>query len=153
PADGARRRSAAGYGPRSGRDGSDRRLRGAGGPAGHDAGAARRWPIDPQGDTARAGLNLFRGRRAEERAGVPVAAPEGRCESGDGQGRAQVGAMSAQALAAPFPSLAIDEAARLSRTQARDDDREAIEASQRGDRAAFDRLVERYQRDVYRLCY
>ena len=35
----------------------------------------------------------------------------------------------------------------------REDDREAIEASQRGDREAFDRLVQRYQRDVYRLCY
>jgi len=28
-----------------------------------------------------------------------------------------------------------------------------IEACQRGDPEAFDRLVERYQRDVYRLCY
>jgi len=61
--------------------------------------------------------------------------------------------MSAQALAAPFPLLAIDDAARASGTEARDDDREAIEACQRGDREAFDRLVERYQRDVYRLCY
>jgi RNA polymerase sigma-70 factor, ECF subfamily len=61
--------------------------------------------------------------------------------------------MSAQALAAPFPLLAIDDAARGSGTEARDDDREAIEACQRGDREAFDRLVERYQRDVYRLCY
>jgi len=32
-------------------------------------------------------------------------------------------------------------------------DREAVEACQRGEREAFDRLVERYQRDVYRLCY
>lgn len=32
-------------------------------------------------------------------------------------------------------------------------DREAILASQRGEREAFDGLVERYQRDVYRLCY
>jgi RNA polymerase sigma-70 factor (ECF subfamily) len=61
--------------------------------------------------------------------------------------------MTAQALAASFPFLAIDDAARLSRTQAREDDREAIEACQRGDREAFDRLVERYQRNVYRLCY
>ena len=61
--------------------------------------------------------------------------------------------MSAQVLAAPFPLLAIDDAARASGTEARDDDREAIEACQRGDREAFDRLVERYQRDVYRLCY
>ena len=33
------------------------------------------------------------------------------------------------------------------------DDREAVEACQRGERAAFDFLVERYQRDIYRLCY
>jgi RNA polymerase sigma-70 factor (ECF subfamily) len=35
----------------------------------------------------------------------------------------------------------------------REDDREAVVACQRGEREAFDRLVERYQRDVYRLCY
>lgn len=35
----------------------------------------------------------------------------------------------------------------------RADEREAIRACQRGEREAFDRLVERYQRDVYRLCY
>lgn len=35
----------------------------------------------------------------------------------------------------------------------REDEREAILACQRGEREAFDRLVERYQRDVYRLCY
>jgi RNA polymerase sigma-70 factor (ECF subfamily) len=33
------------------------------------------------------------------------------------------------------------------------DERAAIEACQRGDREAFDGLVERYQRDIYRLCY
>ena len=33
----------------------------------------------------------------------------------------------------------------------REEDREAIQACQRGEREAFDRLVERYQRDVYRL--
>jgi RNA polymerase sigma-70 factor (ECF subfamily) len=38
-------------------------------------------------------------------------------------------------------------------TRLREDDREAVEACRRGDRDAFDRLVERYQRDVYRLCY
>jgi RNA polymerase sigma-70 factor (ECF subfamily) len=32
-------------------------------------------------------------------------------------------------------------------------DREAVEACQRGEREAFDQLMERYQRDVYRLCY
>ena len=35
----------------------------------------------------------------------------------------------------------------------REDDHQAIEACRRGEREAFDRLVERYQRDVYRLCY
>jgi RNA polymerase sigma-70 factor (ECF subfamily) len=35
----------------------------------------------------------------------------------------------------------------------REAEREAIEASRRGEREAFDRLVLRYQRDVYRLCY
>jgi RNA polymerase sigma-70 factor, ECF subfamily len=33
------------------------------------------------------------------------------------------------------------------------DDREAVEACQRGEREAFDGLVQRYQRDIYRLCY
>ena len=35
----------------------------------------------------------------------------------------------------------------------REEDREAVLACQRGEREAFDRLVERYQREVYRLCY
>jgi RNA polymerase sigma-70 factor (ECF subfamily) len=35
----------------------------------------------------------------------------------------------------------------------REDDRAAVEACRSGDTQAFDRLVERYQRDVYRLCY
>src|SRR5687768_12138578 len=35
----------------------------------------------------------------------------------------------------------------------REDDRQAVEACRNGDTQAFDRLVERYQRDVYRLCY
>jgi len=35
----------------------------------------------------------------------------------------------------------------------REAEREAIEACRRGEREAFDRLVMRYQRDVYRLCY
>jgi len=34
-----------------------------------------------------------------------------------------------------------------------DDDRAAVLACQGGDREAFDRLVERYQHDVYRLCF
>jgi RNA polymerase sigma-70 factor (ECF subfamily) len=39
------------------------------------------------------------------------------------------------------------------RTGLRVDDREAVEACQRGEREAFDALVQRYQRDIYRLCY
>jgi RNA polymerase sigma-70 factor (ECF subfamily) len=39
------------------------------------------------------------------------------------------------------------------RTGTREDDRAAILAAQRGEREAFDLLVERHQRDVYRLCY
>jgi RNA polymerase sigma-70 factor (ECF subfamily) len=35
----------------------------------------------------------------------------------------------------------------------REAEAKAIEACRRGEREAFDRLVERYQRDVYRLCY
>jgi RNA polymerase sigma-70 factor (ECF subfamily) len=35
----------------------------------------------------------------------------------------------------------------------RDDVQDAVEACQRGEREAFDRLVVRYQREVYRLCY
>jgi RNA polymerase sigma-70 factor, ECF subfamily len=61
--------------------------------------------------------------------------------------------MSADAVAAPFAFLATDDDTRVSRSRPRAEDREAIEACQRGDRDAFDRLVERYQRDVYRLCY
>ena len=61
--------------------------------------------------------------------------------------------MTAHALPVPFVLLASDDAARLIRSRTREDDREAIEACRRGDREAFDRLVERYQRDVYRLCY
>ena len=54
---------------------------------------------------------------------------------------------------ATFPLLAIHDAAPTSRSRSREEDREAIEACQRGDRQAFDGLVGRYQRDVYRLCY
>jgi RNA polymerase sigma-70 factor (ECF subfamily) len=56
-------------------------------------------------------------------------------------------------IAAPFLILANDEPARVSRFRPREEDRAAIEACQRGEREAFDALVERYQRDVYRLCY
>ena len=57
------------------------------------------------------------------------------------------------AVAAPFLILANDERARVTRPGPREEDRAAIEATQKGDREAFDSLVERYQRDVYRLCY
>src|SRR5262245_34221843 len=55
------------------------------------------------------------------------------------------------AIALPQGALAAVSAAGAPR--ARELEREAIEACQRGEREAFDRLVERYQRDVYRLCY
>src|SRR5687768_17953340 len=59
--------------------------------------------------------------------------------------------MSAQILAAPAGFAGLREAVRVS--SEREDDREAILACQRGDRAAFDRLVERHQREIYRLCF
>lgn len=57
--------------------------------------------------------------------------------------------------AADFPQhRAMQGAAPAARTRGlRDDDRASIEACRRGEREAFDRLVERYQRDVYRICY
>ncbi len=53
--------------------------------------------------------------------------------------------VSSPALACP---AAVAHAA-----DARAAEREVVRACQRGDREAFDRLVGRYQRDVYRLCY
>ena len=50
-------------------------------------------------------------------------------------------------------ALAVADPAGAARTAVREDDRQAIAACQQGEREAFDRLVERYQRDVYRLCY
>ncbi len=52
-----------------------------------------------------------------------------------------------------IPGLASASAAVTPGPGVREDDRQAIAACQRGEREAFDRLVERYQRDVYRLCY
>ena len=60
--------------------------------------------------------------------------------------------MSAHILAAPMGLATVPDGARVG-TAARDDEREAILATQRGEREAFDRLVERHQRDIYRLCY
>jgi len=59
--------------------------------------------------------------------------------------------MMGNALSVPFPVAGA--LAPAVRSALRMDDREAVEASQKGDREAFDTLVERYQRDIYRLCY
>ena len=57
-------------------------------------------------------------------------------------------------LALPFPALSSrDEAVPPVLSPAREAERAEIAAARAGDREAFDRLVERYQRDVYRLCY
>ncbi len=60
--------------------------------------------------------------------------------------------MSSPAVAWPL-GLAVAPASAGGEVLAHDEEREAIEASRRGEREAFDRLVLRYQRDVYRLCY
>ncbi|MFN8092972.1 MAG: sigma-70 family RNA polymerase sigma factor [Vicinamibacteria bacterium] len=55
---------------------------------------------------------------------------------------------------APGKDAAAPEDARLAaRVAERAAERETVAACQRGDREAFDRLVQRYQREVYRLCY
>ena len=62
--------------------------------------------------------------------------------------------MTADALAIPLGLAAAEGAPRDQVGRGlREDDRLAIEACRQGEREAFDRLVERYQRDVYRLCY
>ncbi len=60
--------------------------------------------------------------------------------------------MSSPALALPL-GLAAAAAPPDRGAPPREAEREAIEACRRGEREAFDRLVVRYQRDVYRLCY
>jgi RNA polymerase sigma-70 factor, ECF subfamily len=60
--------------------------------------------------------------------------------------------VTASSLAVPLLMPSAGDVA-TSASRLRDDDRQAVQACQRGERAAFDRLVERYQRDVYRLCY
>lgn len=55
------------------------------------------------------------------------------------------------ALSPSFPIVAAF--ARQGAPGLRVDEREAVEACQRGEREAFDGLVERYQRDIYRLCF
>jgi RNA polymerase sigma-70 factor (ECF subfamily) len=59
--------------------------------------------------------------------------------------------VTVEAAVSPLALSTADVGSSLPRL--RQDDREAVEACQRGEREAFDRLVERYQRDVYRLCY
>lgn len=62
--------------------------------------------------------------------------------------------MTAEALALPIGLAAAGGVSRPDPVRGlREDDRQAVEACQQGEREAFDRLVERYQRDVYRLCY
>ena len=55
----------------------------------------------------------------------------------------------------PLPPFGLSVAAASSKGELhpREAERQAIEACRRGEREAFDRLVVRYQRDVYRLCY
>ena len=68
------------------------------------------------------------------------------------RGPARAAAVTSPALALPL-GLAASAAPGGSAASPREAEREAIEACRRGEREAFDRLVERYQRDVYRLCY
>jgi RNA polymerase sigma-70 factor, ECF subfamily len=60
--------------------------------------------------------------------------------------------VSSPALALPV-GLAAVEAPPGGEALSREAERDAIKACRRGEREAFDRLVLRYQRDVYRLCY
>jgi RNA polymerase sigma-70 factor (ECF subfamily) len=60
--------------------------------------------------------------------------------------------VTSPALALPI-GLAAVAAPPGGEALAREAEREAVEACRRGEREAFDRLVLRYQRDVYRLCY
>jgi RNA polymerase sigma-70 factor (ECF subfamily) len=61
--------------------------------------------------------------------------------------------MTRQPAPLPFVFVAAGNAPAARRAALREDDREAVAACQRGEREPFDRLVSRYQRDVYRLCY
>jgi len=60
--------------------------------------------------------------------------------------------VTSPAVALPL-GLAAASASPEGAASPREAEREAVEACRRGEREAFDRLVERYQRDVYRLCY
>jgi len=61
--------------------------------------------------------------------------------------------MTSDTAVFPMPLIVSGGTARVGAAGLREDDREAIQACQHGEREAFDRLVERYQRDVYRLCF
>ncbi len=61
--------------------------------------------------------------------------------------------MTAETLVSPFALAVAGEKLPALGSRLHVEDREAVEACQGGEREAFDRLVERYQRDVYRLCY
>jgi RNA polymerase sigma-70 factor, ECF subfamily len=69
------------------------------------------------------------------------------------EGRPEGLMMTGQALAPPLLLAATGDIVSAPPSRLRNDDREAVQACQRGEREAFDQLVERYQRDVYRLCY
>jgi len=60
--------------------------------------------------------------------------------------------VTGQAIALPI-GLAAKAAVPDAAPPSREAEREAVAACQRGEREAFDRLVVRYQRDVYRLCF
>lgn len=60
--------------------------------------------------------------------------------------------MTSVALALPI-GLASSAVPRQGAALERDAERDAIAACQRGEREAFDLLVARYQRPIYRLCY
>jgi RNA polymerase sigma-70 factor, ECF subfamily len=60
--------------------------------------------------------------------------------------------VTAETLVSPLVLSAADSTRRSSPALPQGE-REEIEACQNGEREAFDRLVERYQRDIYRLCY
>ena len=62
-------------------------------------------------------------------------------------------ALPSMAAALEWPPALSCAGPPAGRSAGREQDREAVLACQRGEREAFDRLVERYQRDVYRLCY
>jgi RNA polymerase sigma-70 factor (ECF subfamily) len=72
-------------------------------------------------------------------------------EGAGGGGDPRDGPVTSPCLALPLglAAVALPNGGALSREA----EREVVEACRRGEREAFDRVVERYQRDVYRLCY